>query len=753
MKNIGIVLPLFILFLSACNPQADPETIQASANNESDAFVESLLDKMSVEEKVGQMTQVTIDLILKDNSTTEIDPDKLRKAIVEKKVGSILNVKGHAYDYDTWRTILTSIQEVAKNETENSIPILYGIDAIHGATYLKGSSLFPHNIGMAASRNTDLVHEAAYITAFQTRSSGIPWDFDPVLGLGRQPLWSRFEETFGEDVHLVTEMGKAAITGYQKDGLKSNTAVAACMKHFLGYSVPVSGKDRTPANISDLYIKEYLLPPFQEAVDNGVATVMINSGEINGIPVHGSKYFLTEVLRNQMGFKGLAVSDWEDVKRLHTRHKTADSHKEAVRQAVEAGLDMSMVPYDYTFYDLLVELVNEGTISESRLDESVRRILKLKNDLGLFDQPISPAVSKEKLFNPDFDKAAYTASVESMVLTKNDGVLPLKQNTKIALVGPAANAYGPLHSSWSFTWMGNDESQYSEQTKTFHEGLVEVFGADNVFSRSVTEWDNEKNYEIGDVSNADVIILALGEPPYAEGPGVIDDLDLDEKQLQLAQKAIKSGKPVVAVLFTGRPRVISSIEPGLNGILLGFRPATFGGLAAANILAGNENPSGALPFTYPRKSGDVIHYDHKGTEEFREDIPNTYGNDGYRPQWDFGHGLSYTDFKFRDLVIKNKSIAKDGTVELTVKVENTGKMAGKKVVDVFVRDHFASITPSAKRLKAFDKVYLDAGESVELNFAIPVSDLAFIGRDGKSVIEPGDFDIMIGGLKETFTVK
>ncbi|QCK14514.1 beta-glucosidase [Mangrovivirga cuniculi] len=754
MKNLWIAFILSVLtLLVSCDKSSDMKTIEASAGNNTNAFVESLLDKMTVEEKVGQMTQVTIDLILKENSTTEIDPDKLRKAIVEKKVGSILNVKGHAYSYETWRNILTSIQEVAENETPNSIPVLYGIDAIHGATYLKGSSLFPHNIGMAASRNKDLVHKSASITAFQTRSSGIPWDFDPVLGLGRQPLWSRFEETFGEDVHLVTEMGEAAITGYQEDGLKSNTAVAACMKHFLGYSVPSSGKDRTPADISDIFLKEYLLPPFKAAVENDVATVMINSGEINGVPVHASKHWLTEVLRNELGFQGVAVSDWEDVIRLHTRHRVASTPKEAVRMAVDAGLDMSMVPYDYSFYDLLVELVKEGTISEERLDESVRRILKLKSDLGLFAQPVSPAVSEEELFKPEFDTAAYTSAVESMVLTKNEGILPLNKNTEITIAGPTANAFGPLHSSWSFTWMGNDESQYSEQTKTFYEGMKEVFGEENVNCNSTNEWDDKGNYQLGNVSGSDVIILALGEPPYAEGPGVIDNLDLDERQLKLAREAMDTGKPVIAVFFTGRPRIISSIEPGLDAILLGLRPATFGGLAAANLLAGVENPSGVLPFTYPKHSGDIVHYDHKLTEEIREDIPNTYGQTGYQPQWDFGHGLSYTDFKIENLKLEEKEISTEGTLNVSVSVKNTGNVGGKKAVDVFIRDHFASITPSVKRLKAFKKVYLDPGETTILNFKISASDLAFIGQEGTPVLEPGEFDVIIGASKATFAIK
>lgn len=543
------------------------------------------------------MTQVAIDLIPKVDATTVVDREKLRQAVVDKKVGSILNVKGHAYTIEEWHKILTEIQNIATKETKLGIPVIYGIDAIHGANYIKGSTLFPHNIGTAASRNPEMARRIAEITAAETRAVGIPWNFDPVLDIGRQPLWPRFEETFGEDVHLVNTMGVATIKGYEQDGLNQDHTVASCMKHFLGYSLPATGKDRTPSYIPETVMREYVLPPFKAAVDAGASTVMINSGEINGVPVHGSKYYLTTILRDELGFEGVAVSDWEDVIRLHTRHRVAATPKEAVRMAVEAGLDMSMVPTDYSFYDLLVELVKEGTISEDRIDVSVRRILSLKVKLGLLDNPFPKAELASQLHKADYDSVAYRAALESMTLLKNDNqILPLEKGTKVLVAGPGANSLGTLHSSWSYVWQGIDESQYPDKALTIVEALRKVLGHNNVLSRSVADYGAAANYNVQqlkqDAKNVQAIILCLGEKAYAESPGVIDDLNLDVNQLALARAAKETGKPVILVLTQGRPRVISSIEKDVNAVLLAYRPSTFGAPAIADVLFGDYNPGG-----------------------------------------------------------------------------------------------------------------------------------------------------------------
>jgi beta-glucosidase len=757
MKKFSTLFLSLIIILVSCNRSNDINKIPASIVT-SDPTIEDLLSKMTIEEKVGQMTQVAIDLVLKDNETTIIDEAKLRHAIVDKKVGSILNVKWHAYDIDQWHNIIHMIQKVAGEETRLGIPIVYGIDAVHGSTYIKGSTLFPHNIGMAATRNLNLVHEAAKITALETRAAGIPWNFDPVLDVGRQPLWPRFEETFGEDVYIVKTMGRATITGYEQDGIGQDHTVASCMKHYLGYSLPSTGKDRTPSYIPEIMLREIFLPPFQVAVDAGAATIMINSGEVNGEPVHGSKYLLTDVLRGELGFEGVAVSDWEDVIRLHTRHKIADSPKEAVRIAVEAGLDMSMVPMNYSFYDHLVELVKEGSISEARIDQSVRRILKLKKDLGLFENPYPKKELKDKLQRSEYDKVAYQAALESITLLKNkDNVLPLKKGAKVVVAGPTANTFGALHGSWSYVWQGNNESAYPEKAKTVIQALFEKFGKDNVISKSVADFNASANYDIPqlkkDAQQAHVIVLCLGEKAYAESPGVIDNLDIEANQIALARAARETGKPVVVVLLEGRPRVIRELEPYSDAIILAYRPSTFGAPAIADVLSGDYNPDGILPFTYPRFSGDVVLYDHKGSETIREDIPDTYGNNGFNPQWAFGTGLSYTSFELSDLKVNKSAFNQTDELEVSVNVKNTGSVAGKKALDLFSRDHYASITPSVKRLRAFSKIALNPGESKVVNFKLSASDFAFVNQQGQWVTEEGNFDLMVGDQKITIIYK
>ncbi len=740
MRYTIVALLLASLFFS-CDQKQNKAT-------DDDDRLEALLSKMTLEEKVGQMTQVTIDMILHNDKLDEIDERKLKAAILEKKVGSILNVKGHAYSREKWHAIITRIQDVATKESSSGVPILYGIDAIHGSSYLTGSVLFPHNIGMAATRNPALVAGAAAITAKETRSLGIPWNFDPVLDLGRQPLWSRFEETFGEDVYLVSTMGAAAIRAYEGDDLSSPDHVASTMKHFLGYSYPASGKDRTPSYIPNNMMQEFFLVPFRKAVEAGASTVMINSGEVNGVPVHASKYMLTTVLRDQLNFKGVAVSDWEDVIRLHTRHRVAASPKEAVRMAVEAGVDMSMVPLDYSFYDLLLALVKEGTVSEDRINTSVKRILKLKIDLGLFENPYPPSQKMLMNYSPT-EETALAAALESLTLLKNqENILPLKADAKILLLGPAANNVTALHSSWSYTWQGNDDSQYPATTLTIKDAFEKKLGKENVIAKGTRGFHDPENYATegikSDAAKVDYIILCLGEPAYAEGPGVIDDLTLDNNQLALAKAAIATGKPVVLVLVEGRPRIISAIEPEIKGILMAYRPSTMGATAIVSVLTGAYNPNGLLPFTYPRKSGDILTYDHKYSEGVREDIPNVYGNGAYRPQWPFGYGLSYTQFEYGDLKTDKSTYTATDSIRVSVQIKNSGAVDGKISVELYSQDLYATITPSFKRLRAFDKVSVETGGVKEVNFVIPVSDLAFVTEQGAWTTEAGDFNLLIG---------
>lgn len=745
-KYIAPILALGIFYACEQKPQN---------NSKKDPQVLELMSKMSVEQKVGQMTQITLSKFHEDG---QLKVDLLREAIIDKNVGSILNTNGSPLTVEQWHELLTAIQDIATKETTLKIPILYGIDAIHGTSYTKGSTLFPHNIGMAAARNTDLVAQAAKITGMEVRGSGIRWNFDPTLGIGRQPLWSRFEETFGEDVYLTSTLGGSAINAYEEDGLKNITAVASCMKHFIGYSTPLSGKDRTPAYIPDIQLREYYLPPFEVAVANGTSTVMINSGEVNGVPVHASKYYLQDILRGELGFEGLAVSDWEDIIRLHIRHQVAATPKEAVKIAVNAGIDMSMVPTDYSFYNYLVELVNEGEVSMERIDEAVYRILKLKFDVGLFDNAYPEEEAKANFGKAEYAEVALNAALESITLLKNEGdVLPLGKNTKVLLAGPGANNIGALHGSWSYTWQGDAEDAYNDGTLTLKDAMIEKIGASNVITNAVADYNDDANtsttFVKNNASKADVIVLAIGEKAYAESPGGIDDLTLEENQLQLVEGAVATGKPVVLLLAQGRPRVISSIEPGVKGVLNLYRPASQGAKATMEILFGDYNPNGKLPFTYPKNTGDIVLYDRKHSENYKESEPDTYGLGGFSPQWAFGHGLSYTTFSYSDLKLDKTTLATNDQISVTVTVSNTGSRDGKVAVELYVTDLYASVTPGEKRLKKFKKVEIKSGASTQVDFQLAVADLSFINQNSERVTEEGEFTLMIGDQQENFFYK
>ncbi|MEL6671779.1 MAG: glycoside hydrolase family 3 N-terminal domain-containing protein [Bacteroidota bacterium] len=718
-------------------------------------YVRDLLDRMSLAEKAGQMTQVTIDLILEDDSNLVIDEKKLRQAVVERKVGSILNTRGHAYSVEKWHEIMTRIQTLATGETPNSIPVLYGIDSIHGATYTLDSTLFPHNISLGATRDRALVKKAAKITAMETRASGIRWNFDPVLDVARQPLWSRFEETFGEDTYLVGELGVSTIQGFEEDGLASPSAVASCMKHFLGYGDARSGKDRTPSYIPDTQLREIFLPPFIKAVETGTATVMINSGEVNGIPVHANPKLLTEMLRGELGFEGLAVTDWEDIIRLHTRHRVADTPKEAVRLAILAGVDMSMVPFDYDFTDYLIELVEEGAIPMSRIDEAVGRILSLKVDVGLFENPFPEEEATALFGREEYTEVALTGAIDSLILAKNENqLLPLAAGTKVLLAGPGAHSLPALHGSWSYTWQGNFPEHYPQNTLSIKQAMEAHLGADQVLCDSKADFTDPGNVDpsflLSAADKADVIVLALGENSYAETPGNINDLDLDADQQALAKAAFATGKPVILVMVQGRPRVMREIEPQAGAIILAMRPGSQAGPAIASTLFGEANPSGRLSFSYPRHNNDHISYDHKLGETIQEPQPGHFEYTGYNPQWAFGHGLSYTTFAYDQLQLSSETLKEGESLILTVQVTNTGDRAGKHSVEVYSRDLFASITPSVRRLRGFEKIELQAGESRKVEFTFQPADFSFIDAHGKRIVEPGEFVLTVGALEVGF---
>lgn len=718
-----------------------------------------LLKKMTTEEMVGQMTQVTLAVMTKDawaDTSGDISPQKLKEAISGYKVGSVLNATSNAFTLETWEKVVKAIQDEALT-TRLKIPVLYGLDAIHGQTYTLGSTLFPHNLALAATRNPQYAADGAKVTAKELRASGVRWNFAPVLDIGRQPLWSRFPETYGEDVLIGKLFGSAAIKAYEEDGLSSPTAVASCMKHFLGYSNSRNGKDRTPIYMPEIETREYYLPQFREAVKAGASTIMINSTEINGTPMHADKYWLTDVLRNELGFEGVVVTDWEDIKRLHTWHHVAATPRQAVAMAINAGIDMSMVPGDFSFYDLLLEAIKLKEVPMTRIQDAVRRILILKMKLGLFGNPYTEPAAVANFGRPEYQEMALNAARESITLLKNNnGVLPLKKDMKILVAGPSAQSLSALNGCWSYTWQGNVDRWYPSDSKTILQAIMDKAGANNVMTTSVKGFTAPENLDAyslqREATKADVIVLCIGEDAQAESPGNTRDLALDEGQVALVKAAQLTGKPVVLVLTEGRPRLISAIEPGSDGILMAYWAGKKSAEAIADVLFGDYNPNGRLPFSYPRSMGEMVLYDRKNSEEIREVFNNNIGT-GYDPLFPFGHGLSYTQFNYSNLRLSSNTLTATGTLTITVTVTNNGKMAGKHAVELYSSDLYATITPSVKRLRAFTKIDLAPGQSRDVEFRLNKDDLAFVNAQLKTVTEPGDFEVSVGDLKAGFTYK
>jgi beta-glucosidase len=729
------------------------ETALRAGNDTPDptSQVEALLARMTLEEKVGQMTQLEIGMVSSGKGVkTKIDPVKLEKAVAKYGVGSIINVTDEAFTIDQWHDTIRQIQ-VSAQKNRLKIPVLYGIDSIHGVTYTVGSTLFPQEIGMAATWNPELMKRAAKITALETRACGIPWNFSPVLDVGRQPLWPRFYETFGEDPYLAKVMGVATVLGYEGTNIAAKDHVASCLKHYMGYSAPLSGKDRSPAWIPENYLREYFMPPFQAAIAAGAHTIMVNSGEVNGVPVHASHYLLTELLRNELGFRGMVVSDWEDIKKLVSQHRVAATEKEATRIAVMAGIDMSMVPSDYSFSDNLIALVKEGAVPQARVNEAVGRILRLKFELGLFDSPMPDSALKSRFGSAESRAVSLQAACESITLLKNSGnLLPLPKGGKVLVTGPTADSLVSLNNGWSYTWQGAKSELYPKDRLTIRGAIEARVGKQNISYVPGSTLDKEVNITeaVEAARNADVAVVCIGEGAYAETPGNIEDLTLDEAQLKLAAAVSATGKPVVIVLVEGRPRIISRIADGAHAILLAYNPGNEGGQAIADVLFGDFNPGGKLPFTYPRHPNAMIAYDHKPYE-----LQDTsFGNVASRPQFEFGYGLSYTTFAYSDLRVEPKTVSEDATIAVSVTVKNTGQRAGNEVVQLYVGDLVASMTPPGKRLRRFAKIHLDPAQSKTLEFTLLPSELSFVGPKNKLIVEPGEFEVMIAGLTGRFTL-
>ena len=723
-----------------------PATVSASELPDFDPDVLAIIDRLTLEEKVGQMTNLTLATVAVENDerTPVLDDDKMHEVFVKHHVGSIQNVISGAYTIEQWRALVQQLQDYVLENSSHKIPNLYSIDSVHGANYVLGATQFPHNLGIAATRNADLASRVAAITAAETRAAGIRQNFSPVLDVGRNQQWSRLGETFGEDTLVGTVLGVAMVRGYEGESQLTSPKVASSLKHYIGYSEPTNGRDRAPAYIPEIVLREYHLPQFREAVKAGAASVMVNSGEVNGVPLHASRYFLTDVLREELGFEGLLMSDWQDIQKLHERHRVAESYKEAVFLAIDAGIDMVIVPMDFRFTESLVELVQEGRISERRIDASVARILTLKKKVGLFENPNVESQFADYFRKPEYRDVALQAAKESLVLLKNeDGLLPLAEDTKVLLTGPTAALASALHGAWSYSWQGDKEELYPERIKS----LRDAFSSATYLPVPNPRNPDDRESMLVAARDHDVVLVALGEESYAETPGNVPDLALAPEQVELVGHLATSGKPVVVVLLQGRPRIIREIEPLIDGLIVGFWPGSQGADAIHDVIFGDYNPSGRLPVTYPRFSGTLLTYDHKLLDEAVEIADPYEYKYVFDPQFEFGDGLSYTSFAYENLTAT--ADAGSGSLLISVDVQNTGQAIGQEVVELYVRDLFASVTPSVKRLRGFEKIELRPGESQTVTFRLEQEDLSFVNAELAVVFESGEFEIQIGDKKTT----
>ena len=767
MKQLYTPVLLLVFLFAACSGKQT--NLSFELNPEHERKIDALISQMSLEEKVGQTCQITLDAILQKDSDNkliephQIDLEKLEEAINKYKVGSVLNVSNHTFTLEKWNGIVKKIQEAAA-KSSTKIPVIYGVDAIHGATYIQKSTLFPQEIGLAASWDTSLAREMGRITAYETRASGVPWNFSPVLDLGRKPIWSRFFETLGEDVYLAKTLGAQIVDGYQGGTSIDENHVAACLKHYVGYGFPRTGRDRTPALIPERTMLEHHLPPFEESIKNGALTVMINSGEVNGIPGHANKHLLTDVLKEEWGFAGFAVSDWEDFINLYKVAQTDSTIKDAIATAINAGVDMSMVPNNpqyKTYCQEFIGLVKQGRVSQKRLDDAVRRILRVKYKLDLFERPYTKKEDYPSFASKEHMQKAYLSAAESITLLKNDkNILPIKTSSKVMVIGPTANSLNCLNGAWTHTWQGVDPKYNNNNNLTIYEAIKRSASSCDLYEGSIMKmvdgdeadfYSRDLKSAVKNASKYDVAIVCVGELPSTERPGDIYRLDLAKEQQEIVKSLSKTGIKIVLVLVEGRPKIISEIEPFSDAVIQCYLPGDKGGVALADIIFGKINPSGKLPYTYPRYSGVIMHYDHKQSEVINA---NTWKNDFFNPQYNFGHGLSYTKFEYSNMNISKSAYSlSEKEITVTVDVKNTGKISGKEVVQLYSRDHFATISPPLRELVRYNKISLEPGETKTVSFTVDIEELGFYNIDNVWVNEPGKHSFYINNLESTFSLK
>ena len=722
-----------------------------------EAQVEQTLKKLTLEEKIGQMMELVTDLFGANdkNGVFYIDEHKTDSILSRYKIGSILNAPNTcAPTAKQWEKYIAQIQKISMKRI--GIPCVFGLDQNHGSTYAQGGTLFPQNINVAATFNREIARRSAEATAYETRAVSIPWTYSPTVDLGRDARWPRIWENFGEDCYLSSEMGKAMVYGFQGEDPNNidQYHIATSMKHFMGYGVPWTGKDRTPAYISPADLREKHFAPFLAGLQAGALTVMVNSASVNGMPMHANKDILTGWLKEETGWDGVLITDWADINNLYTREMVAKDKKDALRIAINAGIDMIMEPYSCDACGYLIELVKEGKIPMSRIDDACRRVLRMKYRLDLFKNPTQKLKNYPKFGGEEFAKLALEGVTESMVLLKNEGnILPLQHGKKILLTGPNANQMRCLDGGWSYTWQGHRADEFAGKYNTIYEAFCNEYGKENVIlNQGVTYNEKGKYWEenepqiqgaVDAAKNVDVIVACIGENSYTETPGNLTDLWLSENQRNLVKELAKTGKPVVLVLNEGRPRLIADIEPLVQGIIDILIPGNMGGDALANLVSGKSNFSGKMPYTYPKEINSLANYDFKKSEEVGT-MEGAYDyNAKITQQWGFGHGLSYTSYKYSNLKVSQSDFRHGDIIKVSVDVKNTGKVAGKESVLLFSSDLIASMVPDGRRLRAFDKVELQPGETKTMTFELKADDLAFVGWNGKWRLEEGDFKLMI----------
>ena len=752
MKKILLSISMLALAYTA---SANVPVIKSDPKIE--AQVEQTLKKLTLEEKIGQMMELVTDLFGANdkNGVFYIDEHKTDSILSRYKIGSILNAPNTcAPTAKQWEKYISQIQKISMKRI--GIPCVFGLDQNHGSTYTQGGTLFPQNINVAATFNREIARRSAEATAYETRAVSIPWTYSPTVDLGRDARWPRIWENFGEDCYLSSEMGKAMVYGFQGEDPNNidQYHIATSMKHFMGYGVPWTGKDRTPAYISPADLREKHFAPFLAGLQAGALTVMVNSASVNGMPMHANKDILTGWLKEETGWDGVLITDWADINNLYTREMVAKDKKDALRIAINAGIDMIMEPYSCDACGYLVELVKEGKIPMSRIDDACRRVLRMKYRLDLFKNPTQKLKNYPKFGGEEFAKLALEGATESMVLLKNEGnILPLQHGKKILLTGPNANQMRCLDGGWSYTWQGHRSDEFAGKYNTIYEAFCNEYGKENVIlNQGVTYnekgkyWEENEPQILGAVAaakDADVIVACIGENSYTETPGNLTDLWLSENQRNLVKALAQTGKPVILVLNEGRPRLIADIEPLAQGIIDILIPGNMGGDALANLVSGKSNFSGKMPYTYPKEINSLANYDFKKSEEVGT-MEGAYDyNAKITQQWGFGYGLSYTSYKYSNLKVSQSDFRHGDIIKVSVDVKNTGKVAGKESVLLFSSDLIASMVPDGRRLRAFDKVELQPGETKTMTFELKADDLAFVGWDGKWRLEEGDFKLMI----------